>query len=290
MPSAALTNDSYHNTFIINAALTGAVADFRKNANVPIVRDAIVEQAAAAHAAGAAIGHFHVRDDEGRPSTDADRFGAVFAELRQQESTRNMILCATTSGRHGQSLEQRTAVLQLPKDLRPDMASLTLGSLNFVSGASINDHDTVRRLSEKMLECGVKPELEVFDLGMVVFLHRLIEEGLVAPPFYVNILLGNLSSAQVDPLHFGALRSELPAESIVAVAGLGKHQLQATLLGIAAADGVRTGLEDNLWADQQRTPASNHGLVARAAEIATLAQRRITGSVELRDRLALPQR
>lgn len=290
MPGSTLTNDSYHGSFIINVALTGAVADFRKNANVPIVRETIVEQAVAAHAAGAAIGHFHVRDDDGKPSTDADRFGAVFSELRQREATRAMILCATTSGRHGQTLDQRTAVLRLPKDIRPDMASLTLGSINFVTGASVNDHDTVRRLCERMLEAGVKPELEVFDLGMVVFLHRLIEEGLIAPPFYVNVLLGNLSSAQVNPLHFGTLRSELPADSIVAVAGLGKYQLQATLLGIAAADGVRTGLEDNLWADQQRTPASNPALVARAAEIATLAQRRITTAAELRERLALAPR
>ena len=148
--------------FVLNAALTGAVADPRKNPNVPVSASAIVEQAIECHKAGAAIAHFHVRDDECKPSTDPERFAEIFARVRDNEATRAMVLCATTSGRHGQTIDQRAAVLQLPLDVRPDMASLTLGSLNFVTGASINDHDTIRRLCERMLQAGVKPEIEVF--------------------------------------------------------------------------------------------------------------------------------
>jgi 3-keto-5-aminohexanoate cleavage enzyme len=273
--------------FVINSALTGAVADFRKNPNVPITPATIVEQALQCHAAGSSIVHIHVRDDEGRPSPDPKRFAAVFAQLRASEEIGDLILCATTSGRHGQTLEQRAAVLDLPADIRPDMASLTLGSLNFLTGASVNDHDTVRRLCEKMQIAGVKPELEVFDLGMVMFLHQLIHEGLLAAPFYVNVLLGNVSSAQVDPSHFGLIRAQLPEDSIVCIAGLGRYQMRANLLGIAVADGARVGLEDNLWFDERRTPATNLGLVARLAEIARLAQREPASPTEVRARLGL---
>jgi 3-keto-5-aminohexanoate cleavage enzyme len=282
--------ERYRRGFVVNVALTGAVADFRKNANVPVTTDTIVEQARLSHQTGAAIAHFHVRDEEGMPSCEPQRFAAVFEQLRADEATRGLVLCATTSGRHGQTIDQRAAVLQLPLDIRPDMASLTLGSLNFVTGASVNDHDTVRRLCEKMLAAGVKPEIEVFDLGMIAFMHQLIHEGLLVAPFYVNVLLGNLSSAQVDPAHFGLINSYLPDQTTVAIAGLGRYQLQANVLGLAVADGARVGLEDNLWLDDQRTPATNSGLVARLAEMASLAQRPLTTSADLRQRLDLRAR
>ena len=141
-----------------------------------------------------------------------------------------------------------------------------------------------------MLQAGVKPEIEVFDLGMVAFLHQLIHEGLLSAPFYVNVLLGNLSSAQVDASHFGLIRSNLPDRSIIAIAGIGRYQLQANILGLAVADGARVGLEDNLWFDDKRTPASNPGLVGRLASIAELAQRRLATGAELRERLELRAR
>ncbi len=277
----------YDQSFILNVALTGAVADHTKNPNVPIRIDDIVAQALACRAAGAAIGHFHVRDDLGRPSADPQKFGEIFARLRANPATGGMLLCASTSGRHGQTLDQRAAVLDLPAEIRPDMASLTLGSLNFVTGASVNDHDTVRRLAERMLKAGVKPEFEVFDLGMAVFLSRLVEEGLAQGTCYVNVLLGNLSSALADPTHLGVILSALPPGSIVAVAGIGRYQMQANMLGLAVADGARVGLEDNLWLDRHRTPATNPGLVARLAEIARQAQRPIATPEEIRGRLGL---
>lgn len=277
----------YEKSFIINVALTGAVADHVKNPNVPIRVDDIVAQALACRAAGAAIGHFHVRDEAGRPSADPEKFGEIFSRLRANPAADGMLLCASTSGRHGQTLDQRAAVLDLPADLRPDMASLTLGSLNFVTGASVNDHDTVRRLAERMLRAGVKPEFEVFDLGMAVFLSRLVEEGLSEGPCYVNVLLGNLSSASADATHLGVLMSALPPSSIVAVAGIGRFQMQANVLGLAVADGARVGLEDNLWFDRHRTPATNPGLVARLAGIARAAQRPVATPDDIRGRLGL---
>lgn len=279
----------YDRKFILNVAMTGAVADHRKNANVPIRVDDIVAQALACRAAGASIGHFHVRGPEGQASCDPVQFGEIFRMLREDPRSGGLVLCASTSGRHGQTLEQRCAVLDLPKEQRPDMASLTLGSLNFVTGASINDHDTVRRLAERMLAAGVKPEFEVFDLGMAVFLSRLVEEGLVEGRCYVNVLLGNMSSAAVEPTQLGVLMSALPGDSIVAIAGIGRYQMQANMLGIAVADGARVGLEDNLWLDRHRTPATNPGLVARLAEIARSAQRDVATPEEVRAWLGLAE-
>lgn len=288
-PGAAL-GPRGEGAFLINVALTGAVADFRKNAAVPITAETITADATACHAAGAAIGHFHVRDDEGRPVNDAARYAAIFERMRGASETADMILCASTSGRHGQTLDQRSAVLDLPADVRPDMASLTLGSLDFVTGASVNDHETVRRLAERMARAGVKPEFEVFDLGMAVSIRRLVEEGLATPPFYVNVLLGNPSSAQVDALHVGALLAALPPGAIVALAGIGRYQLQANVLALATADGARVGLEDNLWLDRARTPATNPALVERLAGIAAVMQRPLLDAAALRRRLGLPPR
>jgi hypothetical protein len=176
--------------FILNVAFTGAVSDKARNPAVPYSVAEILTDAKACALAGAAIGHFHVRDTSGRASNDPRLYADLFAALRQDPLTRDMIICASTSGRHGQTFEQRAAVLALPEAVRPDMASLTLSSLNFAGGPSVSSPDTIRALARAMLDHGIRPELEVFDLGMVTFLRRIIDEGLVTPPFYINVILG----------------------------------------------------------------------------------------------------
>ena len=269
------SDEHFQSSFIINVALTGAISDPKTNPNVPIVESDIVRQATQCRGEGAAIGHFHVRDEHGMPSTDADQFARIFASLRSNSASKDMILCATTSGRHGQSLEQRSSVLKLPKDYRPEMASLTLSSLNFATSASVNEPATVRKLCELMLRYNVKPELEIFDLGMAEFIHELVREELLRPPFYANIILGNIAGAQATSHHLAALVSSLPDETTFCLGGIGRHQLRANLFAIATANGVRVGLEDNLWLDSKRTPATNKGLVKRIADIARLAQRNL---------------
>lgn len=276
--------------FILNMAFTGAVSSKSANPSVPCSLDEILADARGAAGLGVAVGHFHVRDDAGRPCNDPQRYGALFAALRADPATAGMVIVASTSGRHGQSLDERAAVLSLPEAQRPDMASLTLSSMNFATGASVNDPDTIRGLARRMRDAGVRPELEVFDLGMVSFLHRLIDEGLIEAPYYVNVILGNVAGVQADPLSLGAILAMLPAGAVVSLGGIGRAQGPAHLLALAAADGLRTGLEDNFRLPGQSGLATNLDFARHAARSAQLAGRDLATTAEARQHLGLTGR
>lgn len=272
---------------IINLAPTGAVADIAKNPHVPVSHAAMVEDISHCARAGAAMVHLHVRDEAGQPSADPRLFQALINALRATPEGRELALCVSTSGRHGQTLEQRAAVLDLSGTAKPDLASLTLGSLNFARGASLNEPDTIRFLAKRMLERGIRPELEIFDLGMLHYAKVLIAEGLLAPPFYFNLMLGNLAGAQATLNDLAALANLLPPGSLWSVGGIGKNQRTAAGLGCVAAHGVRIGLEDNLWQDDRATPATNLWLVRRLADLAAAYGRSLASAGEVRHRLAL---
>ena len=279
----------FKRSLIVNFAPTGAVADHKKNPAVPTTLHRISEDVVAARRAGASIAHLHVRNDDASASSDPDRFGRLFAALRNHPECADLILCASTSGRHGQSPEERAAVLDLPTAVRPEMASLTLGSLNFPRGVSINAPETVRYLAQRMKQRGIKPELEVFDVGMISFAKALINEGLLTPPYYFNIILGNIDGLEASASHLAFALSLLPDQSLVSVGGIGRYQFEATALGMVAADGIRVGLEDNLWAEWEPTkvPASNAGLIDSCLQVAKALGRDIATPLELREQLAL---
>lgn len=130
--------------------------------------------------------HLHARDRDGLPSCDRAIFGDIIAGIRERHP--DTVIVVTTSGRNFSELERRAAVLELDGSLKPDMASLTLGSLNFPGQASVNSPETIQRLAEMMKTRGIRPELEIFDLGMINFARWLIKRGLIEPPFYFNIL------------------------------------------------------------------------------------------------------
>lgn len=202
--------------------------------------------------------------------------------IRAAPEGRELIICTSTSGRHGQTPEQRAAVLDLTGAAKPDMASLTLSSMNFANGASINEPDLIRFLAKRMLERNIRPELEVFDLGMIHFAKSLIAEGLVMPPFYFNLLLGNIAGVQATLNDVAALVNQLPGDSLWSLAGIGKHQKIAAGLGCVMASGVRIGLEDNLWQDRSHTPATNLWLVQWLADLAHAYGRPIAKHQEVR--------
>jgi len=274
---------------IVNFAPTGAVADNTRNPNVPLTRERIVEDVSVAVRLGASIAHLHVRDGHASPSCDPSHFADLFGALRSNPDCSNVILCASTSGRHGQTKEQRASVLDLPAAVRPDMASLTLGSVNFPNGVSVNAPDTIRYLAQRMKQQRVKPELEVFDIGMIEFAKALISEGLLAPPFYFNLILGNASGLQAKPEHVEFALRCLPDESIVTVGGIGRNQVEASALGTMMADGIRTGLEDNIWAawDPVKVPASNAQLVMASLKFAEALRRDVAEPLQVRKQLRL---
>lgn len=236
---------------------------------------------------GITMVHLHARDiDSGKPSCDPSIFKEIILGIR--EFAPELIICATTSGRMHGKFEDRAAALYLQGEAKPDMASLTLSSVNFNKRASVNEPDMIKSLAQEMKNFGIKPELEAFDAGMINYAHYLIDKGIIEPPYYFNLILGNIACAQADPLHAGVMIRDLPAESYWSLGGIGNHQLRMNAMSIAIGGGVRVGLEDNIWFDVARTDmASNSSLLQRVHKLAKLQGRGLMSSVSLRERLNL---
>ena len=257
--------------------------------HVPLTVDEVLRDVEACRTLGISIVHVHARDGEGAPSQRPEDFAPIVEGIRRIDP--ELIVCVTCSGRVNPSLDARAAVLDLTGDAKPDMASLTLGSNNFLRQASVNAPDVIRGLAERMRERGIAPELEVFEPGMMAFAAHLAERGLLHPPHYANILLGNPGTAPLAPGIVAACLSVAPPETTWALAGIGRFQIDAALLAVATGGHVRVGLEDNLWLDRARTrPATNAELVERVARAAELAERPLSTPAQTRQRLGLPQR
>jgi uncharacterized protein (DUF849 family) len=272
--------------YILNLAPTGMIPDRRTAPHAPLIPAELARDVAAALPFGLTSVHIHARDEAGRPVSSADDYAPFVAAVR--EVAPELVLCVSCSGRADPGFESRSRVLDLAGDLKPDMGSLTLSSLNFANTASVNAPDTVVRLAEKMLDKGIKPELEIFDLGMVNYALYMIRKGYLQPPYYVNIILGNIAGAQADVRHLAALLHGLPEEAVVVIGGIGAQQLSANALGLIAGHGVRTGLEDNLHLDgRTRQPCSNADLLGRAVALAQALGKQPMPPAMLRKLLAL---
>ena len=179
------------------------------------------------------------------------------------------MLCVSTSGRDFNEFEKRSEVLELKGELKPDFGSLTLSSLNFNKQASVNAPQMIKDLARKMLINKIRPEMEAFDLGMINYAKYLIRKELITPPYYFNLILGNIACAQADMLALGLMIRELPEGSIWSVGGIGDSQLGMNAMSLVAGGGIRVGLEDNIWFDKERTKlATNRDLVERILVIA----------------------
>lgn len=271
---------------IINLAPTGMVPTVAMTPYVPLTPGRICEDVLRCAAAGASMIHLHAREPDGTPSWASSRYLPIIERIRAHAP--ELVLVVSTSGRVHRAYEQRADVLNLPAEIRPEMASLTLGSHNFLHEASCNSPEMIERLAARMAEQGIKPEFEVFDLGMVNVSHWLIQRGLVSPPYYFNILVGNLPTAQAKVSHLGPIVAELPPNSVWSVGGIGRYQSRAILYGIAEGHGVRVGIEDNIWFNSERTQlATNLGLVRRVCAVSEEIGRSISTSEQTRTLLGL---
>jgi len=271
---------------IINLAPTGMIPTREMTRHVPLSPGEIIDDTLKCAALGASMVHIHARGPDGLPSFRKEIFQEIVHGIRAKAP--ELVVVVSTSGRTYNEYAQRSEVLELTGDAKPDMASLTLSSLNFNKIASVNSPDMIMRLAGKMMEQGIKPELEVFDLGMVNVAHYLIGKGLLTPPYYFNILLGNIAAAQARLMHLGLIVAELPPGSIWSVTGIGDFQKPMHGLGVIVGDGVRVGLEDNIWFDEDRTcPATNVTLVERVVRLARAYGRDISTPAETRRALGL---
>lgn len=271
---------------IINFCPTGMVPTRAMTPHVPLTPTEIIADVRRCIDAGVNLVHLHARDEHGVPHYSREIYARQIAGIREYNP--DITVCVSLSGRTFGEFGQRSDPLMLTGDLRPDMGSLTLASLNFTGQPSVNSPDMVRRLAGAMLERGIKPELEVFDVGMVNFANVLIDKGLLEPPFYFNILLGNIASAQATPAQLAAILSALPPGAIWCLAGIGRQQLTANTMGLLLGDGVRVGLEDNIWYDSARTElATNRALVERVVSLAAVLERPLASTTDVRRRLGI---
>ncbi|MEI8338999.1 MAG: 3-keto-5-aminohexanoate cleavage protein [bacterium] len=272
---------------IINLCPTGMVSSKQANPRLPVTASEIIKSSLACVKLGASIIHIHPRDENGNPTWKKEEFGKIIDGIRSQND--KVILNATTSGRAWSDFERRSECLDLKGDLRPDMASLTVGSMNFISTASVNPPDIIEQLAIKMQEKGIKPELEVFEPGMLHKANYLIEKGIIKDSHpYFNILLGSLGTSPLHPVVFSSFYSLLPANAVWSIAGVGQYQLDANVMSMSMGGGVRVGLEDNQYFDRDKSiMASNEMLVSRIVKIAKLMQLEIATPAEARVMLGL---
>jgi 3-keto-5-aminohexanoate cleavage enzyme len=268
---------------IISAAITGSVPRKKDNPAVPISIAEQVESTQAAYEAGAALVHVHVRDEQEKSSSDVWRFEKLQEGIRKH--CPDIIIQFSTGGR-GRNLEQRGAMLHL----KPDMASLATGSVNFPTIVYENPPDFVRSLAKAMRDLDIRPEIEVFDLAMLYNTADLVAEKLILEPVHVQFVLGvkHALPARREILEFevSQLKRLLPSATWTA-AGIGRHQLEVNRWSLELGGHCRTGLEDNIRWDKTTLAASNAQLVRRVAALCAECGRSVATPAEARALLAL---
>ena len=270
---------------IITVAITGAVPRKADNPAVPVTPAEQIESTHEAYEAGASLVHIHVRNPDESPGSDPDLYGQVQEGVRRH--CPGMIVQFSTGGR-GRDQAARGAMLHL----KPDMASLATGSVNFPKGIYENPPDFVESLARTMKEYGVKPEVEVFDLAMLYNAANLVKKGLIDDKPHVQFVMGVPNAMPMRPSIFNFLRAELadvlPGATWVA-AGLGRHQWEVNELCLAAGGHCRTGLEDNTRFDATRLATSNAELVKKIVDACERYERRPATPTEAREILGLAQ-
>ncbi len=270
---------------IITAAICGAEVTKENNPAVPYTIAELVREAESAVKAGASIIHLHVREDNGTPTQSRERFRAAINAI--QERCPKAIIQPSTGGAVGMSNEER---LQ-PVDLKPEMATLDCGTVNFGNDdIFVNSENTIIAFGKKMLELGVKPEVEVFDKGMIDTAIRLQKKGFIASPMHFNFVMGVTGGISASVRDVVYMQGSIPAGSTFTVSGIGRSQFQMATTAILLGGHVRVGFEDNTYLSKGVLATSNGELVAKAVCIAKELGREIATPEEARAILGLKPR
>ncbi len=273
---------------IINVCLTGMIPTKEMTPHVPVSPEEIAEQAIKVYDLGARIVHLHARDPDGKPTWKAKIYEDIIIRIKKERP--HLICCISTSGRNWPEFERRAEALFITGLGKPDMASLTLGSLNFPKSPSINSIDMVTRLAATMKEKDIQPELEVFDPGMISLAKVLETKEILSGTKYFNLLFGNINSIPASIKDIDYLVSRLPENSVWAAAGIGQFQLTANSAAIIMGGNVRVGLEDNIFYDDKKSIlATNEELVKRLCRIANEIYRPLATPDEVKKMIGFKQ-
>ena len=268
---------------IICVAITGSVPCKEDNPAVPITVDEQVESTHAAFEAGATICHAHVRNDDQTTSSDPEKFARLKEGL--EKHCPGMIIQFSTGGRSGAG-QERGGMLPL----RPDMASLTVGSNNFPTRVYENPPDLVDWLASEMITYDIKPEIEAFDLSHIFQAAKMQEDGRLKGPAYVQFVMGVKNAMPVDrevfDFYLRTMKRLLP-DSEWCAAGIARHQIEVNEWCVAAGGHARTGLEDNIRMDRETLAPSNAALVERVVELCEQYERPVATTAEARAILGL---
>lgn len=267
---------------IITAAICGAEVTKENNPAVPYTVEEIAREAESAYKAGASIIHLHVREDDGTPTQSRERFEKCFKAIK--EKCPDVIIQPSTGGAVGMSNEER---LQ-PVDLKPEMATLDCGTCNFGGDdIFVNTENTIKEFGEKMISLGVKPEIEVFDKGMIDMAIRLSKKGYIKTPMHFNFVMGVNGGISAEPRDLVFMSGSIPAGSTFTVSGVGRHQFNMAAMAIILGGHVRVGFEDNVYMSKGVPAKSNGEMVERVVRLAKELGREIASPEETRKILGI---
>ncbi len=265
---------------IITAALTGAEVTRAQQPALPITPEEIGIAAAECAAAGAAIVHVHARLPDGTPTQDKVVYQQIIAEVKQRC---DVIVQVSTGGAVGMSAAERLA----PVTLRPEMATLSMGTVNFGGDVFMNPPADMEVFLQAMTAHGVKPELEIFDSGMLTTALRWLKKGLLTGPQHFDFVLGIPGGMAGTPEALLYLKSQLPLDATWTVAGIGAAQLPLATLAVLLGGHVRVGFEDNIFYRKGEPASSNTQLVARIARLSAELGRALATPAQARTMLQL---
>ncbi|MGB5988407.1 MAG: 3-keto-5-aminohexanoate cleavage protein [Marinifilaceae bacterium] len=267
---------------IITAAISGAEVLKEHNPAVPYTLEECVREAKSAYEAGASIIHLHVREDDGTPTQDKNRFEVIMAAIKKE--CPDAIIQPSTGGAVGMTDDER---LQ-PTELCPEMATLDCGTCNF-GGDDVftNTENTIKYFGEKMIERNIKPECEVFDKSMIEMALRLAKKGFIKHPIHFDFVMGVNGGIGGELRDFIFMRGSIPADATYTVAGIGRYEFPLAAAAIIDGGHVRVGFEDNVFISKGVPAKSNGELVAKVVRMANELGRQIATPAEARKILGL---
>ena len=270
---------------IITAAICGAEVLKEHNPAVPYTVEECAREAKAAYDAGASIIHLHVRYDDGTPTQDKNRFKEVMDAI--YALCPDVIIQPSTGGAVGMTDDER---LQ-PTELRPEMATLDCGTLNF-GGDEVftNTENTIKYFGKRMIELGIKPELEVFDKSMIDMALRLHKKGFIEAPLHFDFVMGVNGGISGELRDFVFLRHSIPADATYTVAGVGRYEFPLAVAAIVDGGHVRVGFEDNVYLSKGVLAKSNGELVEKVVRLSREFGREIASPAEARSILSIKPR